>query len=382
GVERLDGRIENLRQIQRISTQLIRPNNNGEALHRGMDEFDTTQSKGRRLESAFVSMILYWIQVALIGSFQGFILSEVYWYTRPSWDTGINAGGVILVYCALLIVAQFFSAIFAWDAQIHKNTIQVIANVLVFNLGTFIYSLIQLKQLNDLKNAATAADNVSYIDASFPMLYVQIVFAFLFLMAQGYLSYLVYQEYGWSIWLSQGASLQKRATLRRYHFFILFLKLNLYFLLGIVLQAFVAEYWDAKWKSATTVVLFLIMLLWYILGYYAVHTQSPVNYALMGLYLFLVGANFVAVAILLVLLNTAKDFAITRDFLNFFAVVSSLFSLATLAFGGLLVISDFENDWLFDVLRGLDRTTQFTKVTVSEKGGDTIELKRTKTVLD
>ncbi|TPX34473.1 hypothetical protein SmJEL517_g02904 [Synchytrium microbalum] len=335
--------------------------------------------------------------LALIGSFQGFILFEVYWFTIPSWNTGLGSGGVVIVYCSLLIIAQFFAAAFAWDAQIHKNALQVIFNVGVFNLGSFVYSLIQLKQLTDLRTGLTGnSGNVQYIDAALPVLYAQIAFTFVFFVAQSYIAYLVWQEYGWSIWMAHGASLRKRATLQRYHFFILFLKLNIFFLLGIVLQVFVAEYWQAKWKNSTTfslrtvliptlVILFLGMILWYILGYYSTHTQSPVNYALMGSYLFLCAINFVAIGIMLVLFNTSTDFVITRDFLNFFAVVSCLFSIATIAWGALLVILDFEGDWLFSVLRGLDysRTpTSFVRVDPEKRDGVSVELKRSRTVLD
>ncbi|KAI9334902.1 hypothetical protein BDR26DRAFT_1009479 [Obelidium mucronatum] len=185
-----------------------------------------------------IMLINGFIQAIVLGCLESYVLWSVWKFVELSW--GSTSGS-----------AQFY---LAWN----KNSMQVIACIL-FNLGILAYSFIQI---NHIKKIKACAVNFVAVYASGP--YPSVINQFTLVSEDGtksfnlqgtcpwsldpdiesrlisslgglgnlfgvFFGYKTYQEYGWSMYQVQGASIERKWIMTRYHMFILVLKLN-YFL--------------------------------------------------------------------------------------------------------------------------------------------------------
>ena len=135
-----------------------------------------------------------------------------------------------------------------------------------------------------------------------------------------------YQQYGWSVFETQGADLRKKRILQRYHLYMLFLKINGYFFLGVVMQYVGILYFVGKNRSDNQWFIPIIIIanvfvttLYLVTGYFgARHT----NYRLLGSYLAILIANFVACVVILylVFVQDVELYRPTRIWLTFFGI--------------------------------------------------------------
>ena len=123
-----------------------------------------------------------------------------------------------------------------------------------------------------------------------------------------YLSFRTYRDYGWSIYRINGADIQKRNVLMRYHVFMLALKLNIYFAIcdafpylfhtahqlavfpDMVMEGLKADAEDFKRGGYSTAILVVVSTGWCLLSaalffFVGVHAIRKCNYWLMGLLL-------------------------------------------------------------------------------------------------
>ena len=133
-----------------------------------------------------------------------------------------------------------------------------------------------------------------------------------------------FQQYGWSVFETQGADLRKRRMLQKYHLYMLFLKINGYFFLGVVMQYVGILYFVGKNRADNSWFIPIIIIanafvttIYLIIGYVgARHT----NYKLLGSYLAVLLANFVALVVILylVFVQDQELYRPTRIWLTFF----------------------------------------------------------------
>ncbi|KAJ3146689.1 hypothetical protein HDU86_008433 [Geranomyces michiganensis] len=299
----------------------------------------------------------------------------------------------VMVYFALFILALLFQAVLTAEAYVHKNTMQTLA-VGIFNIACFGYSIVQVQQMQPLtrcniewmdaiksgysrnklqdawadatadhkecegtiprgfnqakssRNKVTMAQLLDMANVSDdPVIvartvsYAIIGVLFVTSSLSCFLAYKVYREYGWDIYQSQGASLLKKRLLRHVHLFVLLLKVNLYFSVGIFVQMLVAmipaaikpeSFGAQKWYWIPPLVLMgIVAATYYVCGWYAIkHAHRPAMYAFFGL---LVG-NIVAVIFVIVASETAlqERLKITEIWLKSFATVQLLLNIMTI----------------------------------------------------
>ena len=180
----------------------------------------------------------------------------------------------------------------------------------------------------------TAADRVAFIsnidresyllDVNTNLLISITVVTFLTSIVNAYISRKSYQQYGWSVFETQGADLTKKRMLKRYYLFMVFLKINAYFFLGVVMQYVGILYFVGKNRAENQWFIPIIILanafvttLYFLTGYLgARHT----NHRLLGIYLGILIANFVALVVILFLVYVQDPnlYLPTRYWLTFF----------------------------------------------------------------
>jgi hypothetical protein len=140
----------------------------------------------------------------------------------------------------------------------------------------------------------------------------------------------VYQEYGWRLFQKNGASLLKRKLLKRYHLFILFLKLDVFFACGIITQMIGALYYynkqsglDKDPKTAVSkgfvisacAIMCIVAIFYYTVGWFAVKRS---NYYLMSGFLILMIVQAIALCFAIVIASSEPAFRLTLIWLTSF----------------------------------------------------------------
>ena len=325
-------------------------------------------------------------QTLLLGAMEFVILRETLNAINLMFAEKAGSAGFIIVYFVLFIIAQIFSTAMAADAWVAKNTMQVVA-VALFNIFTCIYSVVQIFQLQKLKDygseyifpnsgesslilahkleqsespqpgvfkldgppgnflqngqSYSVKNSVSNLeqgtqilqsgaDAINSLLAIAVVIAglsILYGIIGIFTSFKVYQEYGWSLLQKNGASLHKKKLLKRYHLFILFLKLNIFFFCGIIIQMIGAVYYYGKqaesndlisakrYVASACALMCLVAVIYYTVGWFAVKRTS---YALMILFLVLMLGNAVGLVYAIVVAFVEPAFKLTLIWLTSF----------------------------------------------------------------
>ncbi|KAJ3183363.1 hypothetical protein HDU87_006682 [Geranomyces variabilis] len=335
------------------------------------------------------------------------VISQVHAFLNDAFEI---RGSLIfvMVYFALFILALVFQAVLTAEAYVHKNTMQTLA-VAIFNVACFGYSIVQVQQfrklitcneawmeaisegypqnnlrsawddaktnnqecmgttprgfaeaqknkmtMEELQRMASISDDPVTVARIVSYAIIGVLFVTSWLSC--YLAYKVYREYGWHIFQSQGASLVKKRLLRHVHLFILLLKVNLYFSVGIFVQVLVAMILAAitntdtvstqspnvsdptpSWGSQKSywipplVLMGLFATSYYACGWYAIqYAHRPSMYAFFAL----LGGNIAAVIFVLVASHTQplrNELKITDIWLTSFAAVQLLLNIMTIA---------------------------------------------------
>ena len=175
-----------------------------------------------------------------------------------------------------VVVGLWFQFFFALDSYLHHNAIQVLVipvlNTLLLGIQSYEYSLMAKTKScyfgieEEVVRGKASTNNSNYTIRSPPIsegsstrliynstfisprlkpsVYLQnhfhlqnaynlslatLIVMLLFFIGICFLSFRTYQNYGWSIYRINGADIQKRNVLTRYHIFMLTLKLNILF---------------------------------------------------------------------------------------------------------------------------------------------------------
>ncbi|KAJ3415164.1 hypothetical protein HDV05_005444 [Chytridiales sp. JEL 0842] len=360
-------------------------------------------------------------QAVLCGSIESYILWAIWKYGYLGW--GAISGGYqfILVYLALFILAQWFLGLGLFDAAWNKNGMQVLT-VVAFNIAIFSYSLIQINQTSKLRQCSddyiaifdmagkptisqtidpltgdytslflASADssikfdllgmcpwslepgiadvlrkNRSILAAVRPLQFVIVALTACGNIAGGFFAYKVYQAYGWMVYQTQGASIEKKWMITRYQFFTLLLKYNIFFTTAIVAQ-FVAAYYYTRKAAAdraislsipipygpnntsiiltpsgsghiiemkpitqfllpSVILVFVGAVLYYALGWFGIRRSS---YPLMYAFLFIMIGNVFAMSYALYVTFTDDDYTVAKNSMAMFCIVQLILNIAT-----------------------------------------------------
>ncbi|KAJ3331194.1 hypothetical protein HDU76_003818 [Blyttiomyces sp. JEL0837] len=391
----------------------------------------------------------------ILGILESYVIWSVWKFGNENWEATSGSSQFVLVYLALFIFGQWFLALGIFDAAWNKNSMQMIACG-AFNVAIFSYTVIQINQIKKLQlcdstftDVFTAGGtpsiynqsgqlqivsedgkhtfdllgpcpwslktgivqmlqtNMKYIDRIMPMLTAIEAISAVGNICWFYIAYKVYQEYGWSVYQVQGASIERKWMITRYHFFILLLKLNIFFSVGIAAQMVSAYYYtrkattdrdiqlstpwvfnnqtillsanrtDANSKSFTQILLpsvcivVIVAALYYALGWYGIRRSS---YPLMITFLAMMAIDMGAVTYALASVFTDPQYSVTKDALLIFCIIQLALNFVTWTIG-LLNMRDFKKG-----LKALLEATKRAAKTDPENAGR--PMPRTIPVLD
>ncbi|KAJ3218310.1 hypothetical protein HDU67_006082 [Dinochytrium kinnereticum] len=313
------------------------------------------------------AVLLALVQTISLSTIQAAVFTLVLRFTYTAFDNFADRTSFLflLVYHALYVIAQIFSFFLVWDAARRKNTIQVIAST-VFNFCILVYSAVMIKQLVDIwkmrlddgtglpermGRSGMVQEQMYHVQAALMLAVFAFVLMFGFVGVGFYVAFRVYQEIGWCIFQVHGASLEKRRMLRHFHLFIMLLKINIFFNVGIVLQSGAAIYFSAlsnmsagdtfqtrqaaAWSAG--IALTIVAALYYHVGASAARRASAV---LMAFFLVLVAANMCGLVAGIVIIYKSSKFKFAQTDLTWFIAIQALFNLATFA-NAFVVYKDF-----------------------------------------
>ncbi|KAI8613491.1 hypothetical protein BC830DRAFT_473954 [Chytriomyces sp. MP71] len=289
------------------TTDIFRPDSNSEVnvnLERkltdkskkgaAMKVIDTIKANNTKKGLGWGEMMLIngALQSILSGSLECYIFWAVWKFLYVSYGNESGSAQFILAYCGLFILAEIFMLLGLLDAAWNKNSMQVIA-CMIFNLAILSYSFVQLNYISQrirfcatsfievyqdggypfIVNNSTLVEsnqqasfnlvgacpwslqqnmpqlltmNLSLLNRSAPIELIIVGVSGLGNLLGLFFGFKTYQEYGWSLYQVQGASIKRKWIITRYHLFILLLKLNIYFTLGFVAQMVAAFYYSEK----------------------------------------------------------------------------------------------------------------------------------------
>lgn len=173
--------------------------------------------------------------------------------------------------------------------------------------------------------------------------YALLCFMVIFNVIGFYISYKAYQEYGWNQYQTQGASIERKRVNRWYQFFIILLKLNIFFFASILAQFMTSFYFASKFSadvdvsrvdiSWATLIITVVSVLYYFLGFFGTQRQS---FLLMGIF---IGLMIVQLGGLLWIMFAALNsdyFKPTRMWLTTFTAIQLIVDCITMAVGSYL----------------------------------------------
>ncbi|TPX42397.1 hypothetical protein SeLEV6574_g05618 [Synchytrium endobioticum] len=289
--------------------------------------------------------------------------------TGRCWDFADFAASdcaFLALYFCLFLVAMLYQFVMVVDSAINKNAAQALATQL-FNIACFVYSAIQLKQLTTIYERQDCTDILppwigQRLEMCIDLVIAVVVLMFFFVSAGVFMAVLLFKDYRWSIYTEKsGASISKRNAIRRHHFFLLFLKLNIFFSLAITVMLGVAIYFATSYQPHTLepadlsvdytgeialgtvivdfVVLVIVCLAYYGMGLLAVRKGSRWT---MGLFLGLMVIDFCALGYILWVVRMDVRFEGTVIFLTWFTSIEIVVNFATM-YVGMLCWKDFTN---------------------------------------
>ncbi|RHZ67397.1 hypothetical protein Glove_301g57 [Diversispora epigaea] len=138
----------------------------------------------------------------------------------------------------IFMLFQIFQIWLNLDAIYRENTIQLIT-ITIINFLCSAFSIIQLIEIlvwrRRLMNACSLT-TLHLVGYDIPLIIVYMLFATL----MGFLCYHLYQEFGWNIYKTIGGNILMQRVYRTYLIFILFLKVDIFFLLIFAIETWVA----------------------------------------------------------------------------------------------------------------------------------------------
>ncbi|KAI9317573.1 hypothetical protein BX666DRAFT_2101712 [Dichotomocladium elegans] len=218
---------------------------------------------------------LFFVLMAFIEAVIVIALESVIYTKFVHNNANVELGRGIPVYLLIFIICQVYQIGIALDAVRMKNTIQVIAFILL-NLCCLIYSAFQFQQISDaLTNLAElASSNTIALDNLHSLIYKLLVANVVIIgvceLVYIYLGARLYQEFGWRIYKKIGADPEIRNMYRWYQILLTILKIDMFFFLGYSIQYLVLVLQTRDYEFPLTIVALPLTCLFLLLAVYAV----------------------------------------------------------------------------------------------------------------
>lgn len=179
------------------------------------------------------------VTAVLVMGLEGFIFARYETEVlRINAKTGYSSKA-IPTYFALVLFAEAFGVLMAWDSLRLKNTIQVIG-LCIYHLALMVYTVIQIDQIKEALGPDLVKDIAVWGTSSGasiePWLILIPVVIGLSVLLLSYFAYRLYEEFGWTIYKHIGADLAMRRHYMAFQIFVALLKFDFVFFVGFTIQ--------------------------------------------------------------------------------------------------------------------------------------------------
>lgn len=158
-------------------------------------------------------VILTIVQACVVMGVEGYIYSLLSSEELLQTSEGKQRG--FPIYLIIFILSQVFQLALVYDAVKDQNIIQMIG-VVVFNFCCFMYSILQIFQIRQIVSKYNVSSEIETINDFYNHLFPWLVTVSVVLFACGllfiFLTWKLFQEFGWHIYKKIGADLTKKST--------------------------------------------------------------------------------------------------------------------------------------------------------------------------
>ncbi|KAJ3251252.1 hypothetical protein HDU77_006019 [Chytriomyces hyalinus] len=193
----------------------------------------------------------------------------------------VNDGFIVAeTYHAIYLAGFLFWVIVTWDGIMHKNVIQVIS-VNVYNVGLFVYSILQMQQIKnhmeDVRNAMVVVDRLADNTGLFLVAQILlIVLLGLFIPVFAFLTYKLYGEFGWRQYRISSGNPALEKVFIAYHILLLVLKFGVFFMLAFVVFNLVLTQVTRNGAIIISTAGLVVAIILPLLGFYGARRENKI----------------------------------------------------------------------------------------------------------
>ncbi|RKP24454.1 hypothetical protein SYNPS1DRAFT_29784 [Syncephalis pseudoplumigaleata] len=240
-----------------------------------------------------------------------------------------NKGQGLPVYFAIFLASQIFQVLLVGDAIRMQNTIQIIG-FFGFNMCSFIYSCLQIIQIHDAIIANNVESDADWWIICKAMLILVVIMIGICQIFYAWLSFRLYQEFGWKIYKKIGADLQKRRMYRDYHICLMLVKLDLFFFMGFCIQLLALTFDTYNAEYGFTIAALPVSLLTIMLAAYALKREKRKTMLVVFAGFLAASIYFIAKLFIIWAPRNQEKYQFTKKYLTAFAVLALMAVIVTI----------------------------------------------------
>lgn len=177
----------------------------------------------------------------------------------------------ITVYIIIFIGSQLFQILLSIESVFFKNTIQMFG-VIAFNIMALLYSVTQYFQIqklyhledNDVELFGRSSLFIGLVAITIGVGQVSLIL----------FGFKLYKEFGWKIYRRLGSDLTLRKYFMTYHVLTMFLKFDLFFFLGFIVQFLNFTIQSGDTERTITIICLPVSLAILVFALFSVHMES------------------------------------------------------------------------------------------------------------
>jgi len=169
------------------------------------------------------------------------LISAAFGLIEDAISTRQQSIKTVPAYFAIFGLAEIFELVLTFDALYLRNIMEL-TGILAFHTGMLVYSCLQIHQT---RKAIVTRDGTCYAFCDSPgslwskvkvLLIIVPVVLGVSLLLLGWITRILYREFGWAVFHHLGADPRKKRMYRWYQIMILLIKMDGFFFVGLTLQ--------------------------------------------------------------------------------------------------------------------------------------------------
>jgi len=287
---------------------------------------------GTNAQRAFLGVALLQA-LAILG-----LIAAAFGLIEDVIDTRLQSIKTVPAYFAIFGLAEIFELLLTFDALYTRNIMQL-TGILAFHTGMLVYSCLQVHQT---RKAIVTQGGTCYANCDSPgslwskvkvLLIVVPVVLGVSLILLGWITRLLYREFGWAVFHHLGADPRKKRMYRWYQIMILLIKMDGFFFIGLSLQLIILVLHENSGEFGATIAAIPIVTV--LLGTCVIALKREIKWLMViCLALFCLSqAYFIFKFVRFYEPSTKDQYATTRATLTVFTIIAFLVDLASFLVG-------------------------------------------------